>query len=98
VLVYDADSRAATQLARKLEPILPVGYPVIPVADLPAAGVLEIPAREVRGSLAWVDADGTRHHGRQGLAHALIACGGRPGLRGWALRIPLVGRIASKTF
>lgn len=98
MLVYDAASPAATALAHKLEPIVPVGYPVIPVADLPAAGVLQIAPNEVRGTIAWVDADGTRHHGREGLARALIACGGRPGLRGWMMRVPVAGRIASTTF
>jgi hypothetical protein len=98
VLVYDADSRAATALAHELEPILPVGYPVVPVADLPAAGVLRIAPADVRGTIAWIQADGTRHTGRDGRARALIACGGRPALRGWAMRIPVVGRVASKVF
>jgi hypothetical protein len=98
VLVYDAESRAATTLARKLEPILPVGYPVLPVADLPDAGVLRLAPADVRGTVAWIQADGTRHTRRDGLARALIACGGRPALRGWAMRIPVVGRVASKVF
>jgi hypothetical protein len=93
VLVYDATSPSATRTATSFTDRLPVGYPVVPVADLPAAGTLRLDRSSVAGTLAWIDADGTAHLGRAGVARALIACGGRDGLRGHALALPAIGRL-----
>jgi hypothetical protein len=93
VLLYDDRSPAATRLARRLEQGLPVGYPVLSWRDLPPEGTLRIDEHALGGTIAWVEADGTTHLGRDGAAQALIASGGRAGIVGHAMRIPVVGRI-----
>jgi hypothetical protein len=98
MLLYDDRSDAATRLARRLEPQLPVGYPVLSWRGLPAEGTLRLDEHALGGTVAWVQADGTLHRGRDGVAQALIACGGRAALVGHAMRIPVLGRIVGGTW
>ena len=95
MLVYDGRSPAARRVAERLEPRLPVGYPVLSWRELPTAGTLQLERRTLGGTVAWVDADGTVHRGRSGVARALIACGGRSGFVGHAMAVPGVGRAVS---
>jgi hypothetical protein len=75
--------------------MLPAGYPVVSWRDLPTTGTIRLVRRTLGGTVAWVEADGTLHRGRAGVAHALIACGGRNGPVGHAMATPYVGRAVS---
>jgi len=92
MLVYDRDHPAAAATAGSLQRRLPVGYLVVAAQDLPPEGTVAVTPAMVRNSWAWVDADGTRHHGRRGLARALRACGGRDAVLSALLVLPGTGR------
>lgn len=69
--------------------------PVIPVSDLPPDGTLVLAPTDVRGTVVWVDVDGTRLRGRRGLSRALVVSGGADALWGAAIRVPLVGLLVA---
>lgn len=95
MLLYDDRSKAATRIAERLQPQLPVGYPVMSWRGLPTTGTVRLERRTLGGTVVWIDADGTNHRGRAGLARALIACGGRPALVGHTMTLPGIGRAVS---
>lgn len=94
MLLYDAASRPATEVAHRIQPHLPVGYPVLGLGDLPPVGTLHVDPDRVRGTVGWVEVDGTLDTGAKGAGRALIACGGRPSVLGWLFVVPLVGQLA----
>lgn len=91
MLLYDGSSRRARASADRLRTRLPVGYPVLALEELPAAGTLTLDAETLAGTVAWVAVDGQVHVGRRGVGRALVACGGRGALGGWAMLVPGLG-------
>jgi hypothetical protein len=94
VLVYDADDSDAAAIALRLRPILPLGYPVVALADLPSPPPPGVNPASLRGTVGWLDVDGHLYTGRRAVGHALVACEGADSAVGWLMLMPVVGALA----